>query len=187
VTTALIAPDDFWEPFERFSYSVFRLEVLQSYAAPVEDLDLAAFLDGKPRPSNPGRDKWTATIAANRDAGKTQQRVHVVTEPLTDYMRYELTWGYEPNAKAGEDIRIIPVPGSRLWPPLPKSDFCLFDSSELFAMIYGPDGTWRGAEPVSDPHRIVEACRWRDAALHHAVPWQAYISKNPDLERHLAL
>jgi hypothetical protein len=46
---------------------------------------------------------------ANRDAGRTQQRVHVVTEPLTDYLAYELTWEYGLHAAAGEDIRIIPL------------------------------------------------------------------------------
>jgi hypothetical protein len=186
-TPALIAPQDFWEPFEHFSYSVFRLETLQSYAGSVEDPDFAAFLAGKPRPSNPGKKKWTEIIAANHAAGRIQQRVHVVTEPLSDYMRYELTWSYEPNAEAGEDTRIIPVSDSHQWPPdLPRSDFWLFDSSTLFAMVYEPDGSWQGAEPISDPHRIVEACRWRDAALYHGMPWRGYIAMNPDLKRYLA-
>src|SRR5215471_5500169 len=56
VTTAeLIAPADFWAPFETFSYSVFRLETLQSYAGSGEDEDLAAFAAGRPRPPDPGR------------------------------------------------------------------------------------------------------------------------------------
>jgi len=73
------------------------------------------------------------------------------------------------------------------WPDdLPQSDFWLFDSSVLYAMHYEPDGTWLGAEPVSDPDRIVAACRWRDAALYHAMPWREYIASRPDLKRYLA-
>ena len=41
-------------------------------------------------------------LAANHRAGRVQQRVHVVAEPLTAYLRYELTWQYGPNAAAGE-------------------------------------------------------------------------------------
>ena len=185
-TAGLIAPADFWAPFETFSYSVFRLETLQSYAGSGEDADLAAFAEGRPRPQDPGRIRWSDMLTANRRAEKVQQRVHVVAEPPTGYIQYELTWQYGPNAAAGEQIGIIPVALGE-WPAdLPRSDFWLFDSSVLYAMHYGPDGTWLGAEPVTDPGRIVEACRWRDAALYHAMPWEAYIASHPDLKCHLA-
>jgi Family of unknown function (DUF6879) len=185
-TPALIAPQDFWAPFENFSYSVFRLETLQSYAGSGEDQELAAFAAGMPRPPAPSKSRWTGMLTANHHAGKIQQRVHVIAEPLTDYMRYELTWAYEPNADAGEDIRIIPVAEGQ-WPfDLPRLDFWLFDSSVLYAMVYEPDGTWLGAEPVSDPERVVQACHWRDAALYHSTPWREYIASRPDLRRYLA-
>jgi hypothetical protein len=56
----------------------------------------------------------------------------------------------------------------------------------LYLMHYGPDGTWLGAEHVTDPARIVEACRWRDAALYRATPWRTYVASHPDLKRYLA-
>jgi hypothetical protein len=40
--------------------------------------------------------------------GKRLERVYVVAEPPTNYIRYELMWSYEPNVAAGEDIRILP-------------------------------------------------------------------------------
>ncbi|MGH3811563.1 MAG: hypothetical protein ACRDUV_03770 [Pseudonocardiaceae bacterium] len=42
-----------------------------------------------------------------------------------------------------------------------------------------------GTEPVRDPSRIVQACAWRDAALHLGVPWAAYISVRPHLAQHV--
>ncbi len=185
-TVELIAPADFWTPFGTYSYSVFRLETLQSYGGSGEDEDLVAFATGRPRPQTQGRDQWTELLTGAHRAGKRQQRVHVVREPLSDYLEYELTWQYGPNAAAGEEIGIIPVTGSE-WPPdLPGYDFWLFDSSVLYMMIYEDDGTWAGAQPVTDPARIVQACRWRDAALYHAMPWGAYIDSHPELKRHLA-
>jgi hypothetical protein len=142
--------------FDTFEHSVFRLETLQAYQGSRERELLADFLAGKPRPTDQLKADWTAMIAANARAGKAVQRVHVVTEPLTDYLRFELTWGYEPNAEAGEDIRIAPVRDA--WPrELPQHDYWLFDAAQLYDMHYEPDGTWLGIEHVTDPARIVAA------------------------------
>lgn len=182
----LIAPEDFWQPFREFAYSVYRLETLQTYAGSGEAEVIEAFASGQAWPRSAAKDAWTDNIAANRRAGKLQQRVHVVAEPLSEYMRFELTWSYGPNVAAGEDIRIIPVRACE-WPAdLPHEDYWLFDASKLYAMRYEADGTWLGAEPVADPRRIVDACRWRDAAISRATPWRDYIATQPDLQYHLA-
>ena len=155
--------------FETFSYSAFRLETLQSYAGTGRD------------------EQWISLLKRSRRWGKTHQRVHVITEPLTPAMQEELTAGYEGNVAAGEDIRIIPVAGPGEWPDgLHCPDFWLFDSGRLYVMRYDPDGAWAGAERIHDPESVMKACQVRDQALHDAVPWDAYIASRPDLRRHLA-
>jgi hypothetical protein len=130
--------------------------------------------------------QWTQLIRAHAQAGRTMQRVHVVTEPLSDYIRFELT-GYAPNVEAGEDVRVISVREGEPWPAdLPHYDYWLFDSHELYDQHYDADGMWLGTEPVGDPERIVDACHWRDAALHQAVPWKDYVAGRPELEQQLA-
>lgn len=164
-----VSLDELQAQFEAFQYSAFRLETLQSYAGTGRD------------------DQWVALLKANRRWGKTQQRVHVVTEPLTYAMQDELTAGYGPNVAAGEDIGIISLVTEGDWPDgLPRSDFWLFDSILLYVMHYDPDGTFTGASHIDDPEEIVAACAARDAALHHAVPWNAYIAAHPGLQRRLA-
>jgi hypothetical protein len=167
-----VSLDELQAQFETFSYSAFRLEQLQHYAGTGRD------------------EQWITLLKASRRWGKTHQRVHAVLEPLTPAMQEELTTGYEGNVAAGEDIRILPIAGDWLhpeWPAdLPRADFWLFDSSKLYAMHYELDGTWRGADLVTDPERIAYACRARDAALHRAIPWHAYIASRPDLKRRLA-
>jgi hypothetical protein len=102
-------------------------------------------------------------------------------------MQEELTTGYEGNVAAGEDVRIVSVASADDWPDdLPSHDFWLFDSSRLYGMYYEADGQWACAERITDPEQVVKACRWRDAALHRAVPWDAYIASRPDLRRRLA-
>lgn len=182
----LIPPHQFDIATHPFRYSTFRLETLQRYGGSGEDTELAAFLAGRPRPDDPELDRWLEAIRNHRSAGRGLQRVHVVTEPLTDYMRWELSWGYALSIAAGEDIGVVGVPLGQPWPDgIPQWDFWLFDASELYDMHYDPDGMWLGVEQVTDPARIVAACRCREAALHHAVPWRRYVSSRPELTRHL--
>ncbi len=63
-----------------------------------------------------GKREWITLVRDRTAAGCTMQRVHVVKEPITDYLRFELTWGYQPNVDAGEDIGIVPVPPGNPWP-----------------------------------------------------------------------
>jgi len=159
--------DELQAQFETFSYSAFRLEQYQSYAGTGRD------------------EQWIALLKRNRRWGKTHQRVHVVTEPLTPAMQQELTEGYEGNVAAGEEIGILSVAVREL-DNMPRFDYWLFDSRALYVMRYEPDGTWAGAERVYEPERIVDACAWRDQALHRAVPWRSYIASHPDLQQRLA-
>ncbi len=154
--------------FETFTYSAFRLEALQDYAGTGRD------------------DEWITLLKAGRRWGKTFQRVHVITEPLTYAMQEELTAGYEGNVAAGEDIRVIPVASVTNWPSdIPGSDFWLFDSIKLYRMLY-QGGRCTDAIRIYDPHEIMQACLARDAALHRATPWRTYIASRPDLKRRLA-
>jgi hypothetical protein len=92
--------------------------------------------------------------------------VHVVTEPWTDYIRFELTQSYPPNIEAGEDIRIITAPE-----PWPGPDFWMFDDQRVWLMHYGEAGVLEGVEDVSASSATVRACVARkDEALAMSTP-----------------
>lgn len=175
---------EFMDRFSRFRYSAFRLETLPSYAASGEINSLRAFLAGQTPTPHPGKRQWVSWVRAAVQDGRWMQRVHVVAEPLTDYLHYEIAWAYAYNVAAGEDVRIVPVAEGQPWPTeLPHSDFWLFDSSELIDMVYAPGGTWLDAELVTDPGKIAAACRVRDAALFLGQPWADYVAARPELAR----
>jgi hypothetical protein len=180
--TRLLRGEEFDARFRRFRSSVFRLETLQEYRGSGEEDAIAAFQSGLAEPpDDPEQADWEEMIRANLRAGRVMQRVHVVVEPLSPYMRFELTWAYAPNAAAGEDIRIIPVRENE-WPPeLPRQDFWLFDDIELFAAHYADDGMWLGVEPVTEPAQVEVARRLRDVALRLARPWREYMAARPEL------
>lgn len=174
--------EDFTRLFREFKHTAFRLETLQAYAVDYEVEPIRQFLAGAAMPDDPSKNEWCALIRDAVAAGKTMGRVHVVVEPLTDYLRYELGWSYPPNVAAGEDIRILPVqPGA--WPPdLPEGyDYWLFDSHDLWVMAYGDGGEFLYAEHVDDPTEIVRHNQIRDAAMHAAMGFHAYTQRRPGL------
>ena len=175
----------FDDHFERAEVNVFRLETLQCYGNSGEDPALAAFEAGEPHLITPGKREWIALVRDRTAAGCTMQRVHVVREPVTDYLRFELTWGYQPNVAAGEDIGIVPVPAGDPWPTgIPeRTDFWLFDFRVLYALRYDPNGSWLAAEQVTERAAIHQANRWRETAIPLATPWRLYIDSHPELAR----
>lgn len=176
------------ERFATFRYSLFRLEALQSYGGSGEEEARAAFEAGQRIPLSPALRRWIQMLRQRVGSGCAVQRVHVVTSPLTDYMRFELV-SYAPNVEAGEDVRIIRVPTGGQWPQdVPSEDFWLIDSSELWSQRYDQHGTWLGVDLVTDPARIVQACHARDAALHQSMPWADYLrGHHPEMMSYLAV
>lgn len=168
--------DEFNRMFLDFRYTCYRLETLQRYDVSYEREEYARFLAGEAQGASRSITGWIeGTIGKAMAAGKRMQRVHVVAEPLSDYLRYEFGWAYEHTSAAGEDIRLIPVaPGQ--WPEgLPHYDYWLFDSSVLVAMHYEDDGVFSAAEIIDEPEKIVQANYWRDLAVTLSVPYRRYV------------
>jgi hypothetical protein len=131
---------------------------------------------------DPAKAEWLELVRSARAAGKRMERVHVVVEPLSDYLRYELAWWYADNVAAGEDVRILPT-RPRQWPAgLPRHDFWLYDSQKLAVLHYDPQGRLYRAELVGDPVEVVRHNAWRDVAMHQAVSLGEYLDRHPDLQ-----
>ncbi|WP_434740572.1 DUF6879 family protein [Micromonospora sp. SH-82] len=166
--------DGFNRLFRDFRYTAYRLETLQRYDVSYEQDEFARFLAGETRGEFPGIAAWCDTVRAAVSVGKRMHRVHVVTEPLSDYVRFECGWAYEHTVEAGEDVRLIVLTG-RDWPAdLPHHDYWLFDSSQLVAMHYDEEGRFVSGEVTTDPEKIVQANRWRDAAVSVSIPYRRY-------------
>ncbi|TKK84580.1 hypothetical protein FDA94_28540 [Herbidospora galbida] len=164
--------------FTDFRFTAYRLESLQRYDVSYEKAEFDLFLGGQQRGEFPGIARWIEeTVRPARAAGKLLHRVHVVEEPLSDYVRFECAWAYTHTVRAGEDVRLLPVsPGE--WPTgLPHHDYWLFDSATLVMMHYGDGGTFEAAEVVDDAERIVQANFWRDMAVGRSIPFPAFAEK----------
>jgi hypothetical protein len=168
---------DLGSAFQNLSASWFRLETLQAYDVDVEHESFAEFLRTG-RLDSPGDVEWRAMISGHVAAGRSLRRVHVVEEPLTDYVRYEIA-EYVRNHDAGEDIRLLPVPVGE-WPEgLPHAtDFWLLDDGQptesAWAMEYDDAGRFLGVARVEDADLIDTYRQWRDTALALSKPLSDY-------------
>ncbi|WP_245929070.1 DUF6879 family protein [Murinocardiopsis flavida] len=163
--------------FHDFNHTAFRLETLQEYAAPDERRPFERFMSEGHLEFAPDLIEWGDEIREKASRGLLHSRVHVVTEPLSDYLRFECAAGYRHNVTAGEDIRILPVKEGD-WPEgIPHLDYWLFDSHRLVRMDYNPDGSLHAPVLVDDPNEIVAANVWRDRAKHLSIPYTEYESR----------
>ena len=156
----------FQDAFEKAERSVFRLETLQNYAG---DLNFDRYLAGEVWQDTDSKRHWVDLVRRRVSQGVVMQRVHVVTEPWSDYVQFELTWSYPPNVAAGEDVRIITAPTA--WP---APDFWLFDDQQVWLMHYDSEGVLGRVEDVSASETTVRACRARkQQALTASEPLRA--------------
>jgi len=140
----------FQEAFETARHSIFRLETLQFYAG---DPNFDRFMAGESWEDTDSKRHWVDLVRRRVADGVTMQRVHAVTEPWSDYVRFEITRSYPPNVAAGEDIRIIN--GRRPWP---GPDFWMFDDSRVWVLHYTDDGALECVEDMSGEASTVDAC-----------------------------
>jgi hypothetical protein len=166
-----LADPEFGQLFTGVQSSWFRLETLQHYDVEYEHAEFAAFLRGEPLSAAPG--PWQTMIREHVAAGRELVRVHVVEEPLSDYVRYELH-AYEPNAEAGEEVRVIPVRRGA-WPTgVPRHDYWLFYDRRLWLMDYDTAGAFQAASLVDDPAAVDQHRHWRDTALERSMALSDY-------------
>ncbi|MFF1698514.1 DUF6879 family protein [Streptomyces sp. NPDC058257] len=163
------------ELFDTFEHEAFRLETLADYSRSGNTDAYQEFAEGRDKPADYNAD-WLTEVRDYVDSGRRLYRVHVLTRPLTSYLRFELGWGYATNATAGEEFFILDVTGRANPLPGDIGDFWLFDSTTPATMRYDPDGRFLGADVLPDD-QSAEFVSCRDTALAHAVPFADWWAK----------
>ncbi len=148
-------------------HSVFRLETLDSYAVPAESSEFRSYLQGGP-PDRAALQPWLDYLRAEAARGVWRRKVHVLTTPLSDYLRYECEWGYAvTTTEAPEEVRILDLTET----PRPRElevvdhDFWLVDGERVVRMHYAADATFLGAEllgtEATPRYRAARNAAWR--------------------------
>jgi hypothetical protein len=179
----LLLGEEFNRLFTSFERSARRLEVRDRYDVAAERPYIARYLAGMqedPEHLARYRGPWLDAVRANIASGRRYQRVRVVPEPLTDYLRYALR-GTRQTVKAGEDIRYLPRSLANEL-ELPDHDFWLCDDRRLALLHFTADDRPLGALVVTEPDVVAQHRSWLDLAAEHATPYAEYLTADPSRE-----
>lgn len=159
----------------RYKRSAYRQEMLDWYDVASDGGDVARYLAGRPGPAD--NDAWREFLQQEKTEGKRRYRVHVLSRPLSPYLRYECEWGYVPNVAAGEEIRILDLTDIERPAALVDDEFWVLDDELVLIMKYDEEGRFLGAEVPED---IDPYLRARDTAMSASTDFAAWWERHPE-------
>ncbi|MEV7678199.1 DUF6879 family protein [Streptomyces sp. NPDC088341] len=157
------------------THSAVHLEMRDSYAVEYEEGPFADWragvrLDPADRASwwRPWLDLISGTVAR----GVVVRRARIVSEPVSEYIRYEHS-GTFTNVAAGEQVRWLPRrQASDI--ALPGNDFWLFDDRWVRWNHFAGDGSSMGGEITEDPAAAKLCAEAFEAVWARGVPHDQY-------------
>jgi len=162
--------------FRLFTRTAWRLETLPAYGAPETDPDFAAFLalgHLTPLSERPRKQQWMAEVRAAVAVGKRIGRVHVLGQPLSDYLRYELAT-YPENVAVGEVVRIADITPMQRHASL-RHDFWLLDDDLVLLLDYDDQGRFLGISATRDRAVVRRHRRLQEMAIACSVKLEEYL------------
>lgn len=156
---------EFGQLFHQFARTAWRWEAQGTYLDPSEIEPWQRWRDGQ-HDDYAWMQGWLDDIRAATAQGRRFERVRMLTDPPTEYLRWQAE--VTPlNIAAGEDIRILPEAQAREL-ELPEHDFWLFDD-ERVAVLRFSGAVLLGAEIITSPDVVKRHQAWRHLAWSHAT------------------
>ena len=170
-----ITPDQRNSLIATFEHDAIHLEMRDIYTTDIERDRFRKWLAGEqldPAEEAEWWRPWHTMMRANMAAGKTMRRLRIVSEPVTDYVRFE--WAdTEQLVRAGEDIRWLPRRrASALM--LPGNDFWLFDGATVAFTHFSGSGEVLDYEMTTDPDLVRQCKASFEAAWSIGIPHSQY-------------
>ncbi|MBW8735945.1 MAG: hypothetical protein JF621_02015 [Streptomyces turgidiscabies] len=158
--------------FTQFEHTAWRLETRRRYASDEATDTYAQFIRGESVNWDETDSEWCANRREQTALGKRIERVRIVDNPPTAGQLYLLD-NARRNSAVGERI-------TSLWRAeadrfnLPSEDFWLFDSRMVALLKFDNADNLVGVELITEPAEVVRYSMARDAAMHHAVPYEEF-------------
>jgi hypothetical protein len=133
------------ELFAQTRFSVTHLEMRDTYG---RSRGFSAWKNGVPLEEIARFDcwrPWNDLVRGHVDRGVSFRRVRVISEPVSDYIRFEYLATPFTNLSAGEEVRWLPRPQARDI-ALPGCDFWQFDDGLVCWVFQSGDGEPAGYE-----------------------------------------
>ncbi|MBT2471679.1 hypothetical protein J7E97_28385 [Streptomyces sp. ISL-66] len=158
-------------------HSAVHLELRDSYGVGEEAEDFETWTRTGQRDIDPASAYWTPWVDLIRSTvarGVAVRRARVVSEPVTDYIRYEHA-GTVVNLHAGEQVRWLPRrQASDI--ALPGNDCWVFDGRIVLFNHFSGDGNWSdpGWEVRSEPAVARLASAAFEAVWERGIPHEKF-------------
>ncbi|WP_308168526.1 DUF6879 family protein [Nonomuraea sp. NEAU-A123] len=151
--------------------SAVHLEMRDAYVP--DDPSFIAWQGGPPYDRTERERDWHQLIGSTRERDVTVRRARIVSEPVTDYIRFEHSVTDSMNIKAGEQVRWLPrrqasdllLPGNDLW---------VFDDHLIRFGFFAGDGRYLGDELVRNPDTIKRCLTAFEAVWERATDHAEY-------------
>jgi hypothetical protein len=169
VSTAAQRLADLFDTVERNSW---RWECQGDYQ--VDEAKLQRWRAGLPFEETRASLKWHAYVRDLRQRGIPFERVRMLTEPLTEYLRWMLGVTYR-NINAGEDIRWITESRARAL-KMPDYDFYIIDDERVAIMRFDADKVLVDLEVVHDASTLATHQAYRDTVWPLAIRHNDYLA-----------
>lgn len=169
-TRERISFDEFDGMFTTFQHTAWRLETRRRYASDEATDTYQQFL----REGHVDwdlNDPWCAERREQTALGKRIGRVRIIDELATPGQLYLLD-NARRNAAVGEEIHVLPRARAEEL-HLPEEDFWIFDSRVVALLNFDGDDLV-SVDLITNPVEVTGYCQLRDAAEHHAIPYDTY-------------
>jgi len=160
-----------YELFRSVERSAMHLEMRDAYTP--DDPDWLEWKSGQRfDPVERWRD-WYDLIRETTGRGVQVRRARIVSEPISEYTRFEYDVTEAHNIAAGELVRWLPrQQASGL--TVPPTDFWVFDEEIVIWNHFDGNGSWVGEERADDPELAKLCAASFDAVWDRAIPHQEY-------------
>lgn len=166
---------DFAELLRGAQHTAVHLEMRDSYGVGDEAEDFERFKRTGEVDNNPNASFWPEWVPLVTDAisrGVVMRRARIVSEPVTDYIRYE--HAITPvNLSAGELVRWLPRrQASDI--ALPGNDFWLIDGRLALFHFFTGEGDWAGHEFTENPAAVQLCASAFEAVWERGITHEKY-------------
>jgi len=164
-------PPDFDRLFRSVTRSAVHLEMRDDYGP--GSRAFAAWREHRPYDRSGPDAAWHALVGSVVKRGATVRRARIVSEPASDYIKFEYEVTPAANLAAGEQVGWLPRRNASDL-ALPGNDFWLFDGTAVLFNYFSGDGAVAGTELGDDP-AVVRLCATAfEAVWDRAVPHGDY-------------
>ena len=164
-------PPDFDQLFRSVTRSAVHLEMRDDYGP--GSRAFAAWRESRPYDRSGPDAAWHALVGSVVKRGATVRRARIVSEPASDYIKFEYEVTPAANLAAGEQVGWLSRRNASDL-ALPGNDFWLFDGTAVLFNYFSGDGKMTGTELRDEP-AVVRLCASAfEAVWDRAVPHEDY-------------